>query len=117
VTLIFYCALSNFIISAPFVLYRWSIARKVMKFDFPWANLARYFIAAGAMTIFLLLFYPSRAYSEKIWYVLSNLLPVIGAGALIYFSIAYIIDRDSKALINSTFAYLRQILRGRGKAK
>jgi len=116
VTLIFYCALSSFIIGTPFVLYRWSIARKVMKFDFPWANLARYFIAAGVMTIFLLLFYPYGAYSEKIWYVLSNLLPVIGAGALIYFSIAYIIDRDARALINSTFAYLGQILWGRVKA-
>jgi len=117
VTLIFYCALSSLVIGVPFVLYRWFIARKVMRFDFPWANLVRYFIAAGVMTIFLLLFYPYGAYSEKIWYVLSNLLPVIGVGALIYFSIVYVIDRDAKSLLNSTFIYLKGMLRRKGKTK
>jgi len=116
VSLVFYCVLSRTITAVPIVLYKWLIAKRIMEFKIPWANLVRYLAAAGVMAIFTLLFYPSGAYTERILYVLSNLLPVIAVGALIYLGIAYIIDRDAKALINSTSAYLKQILRGRGNA-
>jgi hypothetical protein len=113
-TLIFWCVLVNLIVSIPLIFYKWIIARRMVRFDFPWSSLARYLIAATVMAAFVLIFYPSGAYSEKLEYVLSGLLPVIAIGAVIYLSLVHAIDREAKSLINSAFAYLKQILRSRG---
>lgn len=111
VSLIFYYVLVGTLLHTPFMIYTWLLAKRVMNFKFPWASLARYLIAASVMAIYLTLFYPSEAYSERIWYVVSGLLPVTAAGALIYLSLAYIIDKDAKSLVNSTFTYLKKALK------
>ncbi len=111
VSLVFYCVLSNLIIAIPIMLYKWHVAIKAMRFNFPYRNLIRYLIASGAMAAFLLLFYPYGAYSERILYVLSNLLPVVAVGAIIYLGIVYIIDKDTKALFNSIYVYLKSTLK------
>jgi O-antigen/teichoic acid export membrane protein len=87
----------------PIFLFKYRLAKRIMPFRFPLMALRRYAIAALAMAIALIV--PSLSgfvvVSENILKVMSTLLPTIGAGAVVYFSVLTLIDNDMRNIVKA----------------
>ncbi|HYA22298.1 MAG TPA: hypothetical protein VEG31_03905 [Thermoproteota archaeon] len=78
------------------LLIVWNLSKKVYKYAIPWSNLTRYAAATAVMVVTVLIFYPAQAISTSISEVLINLLPVVAAGAVVYFVVLLVIDQTSR---------------------
>ena len=100
-------AATNLIVAVPLLLAVARLSRKVYPYVIPWAAIAKQIIATAAMMGAVLLFYPARAISVNISEVLTNLLPVVALGAVVYFVVLLAIDGGTRAGLRGLYRSIR----------
>jgi len=96
-------AAANLITSVPLFLAVARLSRKVHPYVIPWTGIARQVIATTAMMGMVLLFYPVRAISVNISDVLTNLLPIVALGAIVYFVVLLAIDGETRTELRALY--------------
>jgi hypothetical protein len=91
-------ALCNLLWNLFFTFYYFAKVKAIVKLDFPKSLLAKYFFSSLLMTFVLILTYPKTAVSEKLLLVVSGVFPAIAIGAIVYFSVLLLIDKNTRAL-------------------
>jgi len=101
ITLVFNYVLTDLlIVGIPFNVYLWLVSRRMAPFKLPTKSISRYSFSAAIMALFLILFYPKIS-GVSLAQTLLATLPIIGGGAVIYFSILLAIDKESRFLARS----------------
>jgi len=86
-------ALMNLLVTLALSLSMLRMSRRTHGYVVPWRDLSRYALATIVMTLALLGLYPVGAISDRIFDVLVNLLPVVVAGGIVYFTVLLAIDQ------------------------
>jgi peptidoglycan biosynthesis protein MviN/MurJ (putative lipid II flippase) len=86
-------ALMNLLVTLALSLSMLRMSRRTHGYVVPWRDLSRYALATIVMTVALLGLYPVGAISDRIFDVLVNLLPVVVAGGIVYFTVLLAIDQ------------------------
>jgi hypothetical protein len=86
------CSLIGLFSTIPIFAYEYRLAKKILPFQFPVKSLAKYGLASIVLAGVIMLLYP-KGTVETITTVL--------LGALAYFLVLFIIDRDARQLLNS----------------
>jgi hypothetical protein len=86
------CSLIGLFSTIPIFIYEYRLAKKILPFHFPVKSLAKYGLASVVMAGVIMLLYP-KGFVETITSVF--------LGALAYFLVLLIIDRDARQLMNS----------------
>ena len=97
----------NLITSVPLFLAVAGLSRRVHPYAIPWPSVAKQLTATAAMVGAVLLFYPVNAISVNVSEVLTNLLPVIALGAVVYFSVLLAIDRQARGELRRLYLSMR----------
>jgi len=96
-------AAANLITSIPLFLAVARLSREVHPYVIPWEGIAKQVIATAAMMGMVLLFYPVRAISVNISDVLTNLLPIVALGAIVYFVVLLAIDGETRTELRALY--------------
>jgi len=97
---------ASLIITIPQVAYKWRLASKLVSFKFPSRSIASYTIAAGVMAIAIISLNPTEAISTEIIKVIYGLFPKIAFGAVIYFVLSFVLDKEPRIIAKG---FLREI--------
>jgi len=86
------CTLIGLFSLIPIFAYEYVLAKKILPFHFPARSLAKYSLASVALAGVTILFHPKTAVQT---------ITSVFLGAFAYFSVLFIIDKDTRQLINS----------------
>jgi len=86
------CTLIGLFSLIPIFVYEYMLAKKSLPFHFPVKSLAKYTLASVALAGITILFHPKTAVQT---------ITSVFLGAFAYFSVLFIIDKDTRQLINS----------------
>jgi len=85
---------------------KYLIARSLARFHLPVLPLVRYVACFVPSLVFLWLFYPFGAFSERISDVLLNLVPPIAGAATLYFISAFLVDPYFRGVVSSVVTWV-----------
>ena len=100
-------AAANLITSVPLFLAVARLSRRVHPYVIPWPGIAKQVMATAAMVGAVLLFYPANAISVNVSEVLTNLLPVVALGAVVYFAVLLAIDGQTRGELRRLYRSIR----------
>ncbi|MBO3800756.1 MAG: hypothetical protein QXS21_01695 [Thermoproteota archaeon] len=91
-------AFSNLIWNFIFTTYYFIKVKSLIKLNLPKSQFMKYIISSLVMSIVLILMYPKSAVSEKLSLVLYGVFPVVAVGAVVYFVVLFLIDKNTRVL-------------------
>ena len=86
------CTLIGLFSLIPIFAYEYMLAKKILPFQFPVKSLAKYSLASIALAGVIILFHPKTTVQT---------IASVFLGAFTYFSVLFIIDKDTRQLIDS----------------
>lgn len=101
------CTLLGLFSLIPIFIYKYKLAKKNIPFQFPIKSLAKYGLASIALASVIILFHPKT--------VLQTITSVF-LSAFTYFLVLFIIDKNTRQLINSIMSTFKLKIRIRNKA-
>ena len=94
-----YVSIINSSVSFAMFLILYVIVRKMVTMNIPWRNIMKYVFASAIMTIFLsVIQHPTRIYLTLI---------VTAVGGIIYLTLLMVIDKETRALVNSVWKEIK----------
>jgi len=100
----FWAQVGNLVATAVILMVAYAKSRKVLKFKFPWKDTARFLAASLIMTLSIQPFRPMK---------IREALEVTVLGAIVYFSILYLISKWFRVLASRTYRLLTRITSGK----
>ncbi len=93
-----YINLVGLIINIAIFLYTFNLSKKIISYNFPIRNILKYIFSVIIMSLIIMLFYP-KSFRETIF--------LVGFGAIIYFLILFIIDKETRQLFENSLRILK----------
>lgn len=93
-----YINLAGLIINVIIFSYIFILSKKTISYNFPIKNTLKYVFSAMIMSLVIILFYP-KTFRGTIF--------LVGLGAIIYFSLLFLMDKEIKELIKNSLKVLR----------
>ena len=95
------------LVNLSIMLYYLSLSRRLVNFGLDFRRIFKMLISGLIMSAVLLLLYPESARSGQIMVVITSLMPVILIGAIVYFTVAYLLDRKSRGMLKTILKWFQ----------